>query len=475
MATVKIGNILSKWELSDQESEVLEKVTTAREKGFFHRPSYKFGAWNGFVTLFNKKNQTLPSGLVPDCVVALEDNNFSVQVLGEPSFDALERDGAGFRFDLDPDHQFRALSAMCANRTGIVHAATNSGKTKIAEAWCTLHALKILYLVPTKELLQQTLESFKKDTNLDVGYISATDGWKIGEDVTIALVTSIAKRKGYISNDKVPAFERFREIAHTFEAVIVDECHHLTADTWRQVLRVLTNAKYRYGLSGSPWADDDPVAQLRVKSYLGPVLCDIRNSELIEKGWSARPQVNLVPVKCLDLKKDFAFDEAYESGIVYNDLRNNIILKLVEKFNSENKSCLLISTRLAHCEILANLFKFKKIPYRVVTGATEKLDRKNFLSDFKNREFNVLISNVLSEGVDIPSLNCLIFVSGGKSSKQLLQKLGRGLRKKLTGDNTVEIYDFQDSCHSYLKNHFKQRLKLYKSENFETIETEITF
>ena len=113
------------------------------------------------------------------------------------------------------------------------------------------------------------------------------------------------------------------------------------------------------------------------------------------------------------------------------------------------------------------MLSLNQIDHRVVTGELGKKDRKKYLEDFKESKFQVLISTVLGEGVDIPHLNALIIAAAGKSQKQLLQRVGRGIRKKHSGPNEVEIYDFFDKSHPILRRQSKDRLEIYRDQGFE--------
>lgn len=173
MATVVIGPLQSKWTLTPDEQEVVVAETTAREKGYYRANSYKFRAWDGMVRFFHPLTQTLPSGLVADCVTALEQRGFSTEVIYDNLKPLLEREDGAIRFTL-AEHQLLALEALCTHSRGIIHAATNSGKTKIVEAWCSLYRARVLYLVPSRELLNQTIRSFQNDTNLNIGWLSSS-------------------------------------------------------------------------------------------------------------------------------------------------------------------------------------------------------------------------------------------------------------------------------------------------------------
>lgn len=475
MAKVKIGTIKSSWELTQKEALIIHAATRARERGYQHSPSYKLGAWDGFIDFFDFKKNTLPAGLVGEACRALDKEGFFVEEETEECKEFPEREGGEIYYDIKEEHQLRVLESMCTEKRGVVHAATNAGKTKIAQAWCALHKLKILYLVPSRELLDQTLLSFRRDTNLDVGFMSAEKGVKLGKDVTVALVSSIAKRKipkgrkSKSGNSKKSVSQIFEEVAEVFEAVIVDECHHAEAKTWAWVLKKLKNCHYRYGLSGSPWHVGDRGGELKVKAYLGDVISEVRNTELIEKAWSAKPKIKIIQVfECEELtKQNIEFFEIYERGITYNAVRNERIVSLCEKFFDQQKICLVISFRLVQCRLLSDSLTRRGIEHEILTGETDKAERTRILELFRAKKLPVLISTILGEGVDIPSLNGLIFASGGKSSKQLLQRVGRGLRRKPDSVNEVEIYDFLDNGFQFLQAHSKQRIKLYKQENFD--------
>lgn len=477
MATVYINNTVSKWEASEEEEKIIIEANSAQYKNFRHVPGYQTGAWDGLVRMYNQRSRTLPTGLVEETIEALEEAGYYTEEYCEDIPPLKDREGAEIYYELDEGHQLRCLEAMCRNERGIIHAATNAGKTKIAQAWCALHDVKVLYLVPSKELLKQTVQSFSASTNLDVGYISAEHGWKLGRDVTVCLVSSVAKRKSKktkkILNQK--AVDGFKAIAKDFGAVIVDECHHLTADTWRWVLKQLTNASYRYGLSGSPWEHDNEAEALRVKALLGPVIAEVYNDELIEKGWSAKPTISMIDVPCsYELQLDDYID-IYDEGIVRNTLRNSMIISICREFQQNNETCLIVCNRLEHCEALSDMLEVSEIEHRTIIGGSNPRERDEDLACFKAGYFPVLISTVLSEGVDIPSLNGIILSSGGKSSKQMLQRVGRGLRKKSTGKNEVKIFDFYDNSHTILENHSCQRMKLYEKECFKVVEDNIRF
>ena len=91
-------------------------------------------------------------------------------------------------------------------------------------------------------------------------------------------------------------------------------------------------------------------------------------------------------------------------------------------------------------------------------------ERKQILEDFGNKKIKILISTVVNEGVNIPSMDVIIMAGGGKSNKQTVQRVGRALRKA-EGKSEAVIIDFMDADGGMLQRHSKARLKTYRKES----------
>jgi len=79
----------------------------------------------------------------------------------------------------------------------------------------------------------------------------------------------------------------------------------------------------------------------------------------------------------------------------------------------------------------------------------------------------LLSTSVLDEGVDISNIDTLILAAGGKSMRQVIQRIGRALRKKKNKENKATIFDFEDNENQALRKHTKERLASYKEQEFE--------
>ena len=135
---------------------------------------------------------------------------------------------------------------------------------------------------------------------------------------------------------------------------------------------------------------------------------------------------------------------------------------------------LIIINRIEHGEAISNLLKEEGVAHYFINGQLENDLRDEKIQDMRDGALKVMISStIIDEGVDISGIDTLILGAGGKSLRQTLQRVGRGLRKKKTGENKVEVFDFYDLTNKHLKKHSEQRRKIYEDEQFEIVDIPI--
>jgi hypothetical protein len=141
--------------------------------------------------------------------------------------------------------QLIAARAMLAHDTGVLSASTAFGKTVIAAWLIAKRGVNTLVLVHRRQLLEQWIERLCAFLDLPrraIGYIGG-GGKRPNGSIDVALVQSLV-RKGVVD-------DRVAEYGH----VIVDECHHVSAHSFEQVLR-RAKAKYVLGLSATVARND---------------------------------------------------------------------------------------------------------------------------------------------------------------------------------------------------------------------------
>lgn len=257
---------------------------------------------------------------------------------------------------------------------------------------------------------------------------------------------------------------------HVFVAngIVSHNCHHSKADTWYTTLLACHNAIYKVGLTGSI-DKSDPVTVTRLKGVFGSIVKKVSSKELIDRGLLAKPQILMVPItepKSVAVEKKW-FD-VYKQGIVENDYRNKIIASLARKWYSTGKTTLIIISQIDHSDRLSAELDALQVPHEVINGTQDDTSRKQELDNVKAGHNRVLIAtSVLDEGVDISNIDTLILAAGGKSVRQVIQRVGRVLRKKYNKENKALIVDFIDRQNRYLLQHSKAREKIYREEQFD--------
>lgn len=164
----------------------------------------------------------------------------------------------------------------------------------------------------------------------------------------------------------------------------------------------------------------------------------------------------------------------YAQGIVQNAYRNNVIAKVAAQYSRRNMQTLILVRELYHGDQLTQLIRAEGVErVSFVYGDTPDNVLDDEVERFKEHTDSVLIASpIFDEGVDVPDMRALIIADGGKSVRAVLQKVGRGVRKKKTGANTIDVVDFADATHKWLSDHSLERISIYEGEGFEvTYET----
>jgi superfamily II DNA or RNA helicase len=211
---------------------------------------------------------------------------------------------------------------------------------------------------------------------------------------------------------------------------------------------------------------------LKLIAATGPVQIEVTNADLIDDGWSAVPTVY---IHSIDYKKlgavdwDTDYQCAYTNGIVDNAMRNDLICDVTNALLTDNKSVLILVNRIAHAENILESMRTMPLPSPVtfVNGSSTMDERRSALERLSIEPVAVIATPIFDEGVDVPALDAVIMAGGGKSKWKLLQRLGRGLRRK-EGENVVQIHDFDDYFNKYLDRHCAERIGVYVREGFRT-------
>lgn len=325
-----------------------------------------------------------------------------------------------------------------------------------------------------KKLLGMLLDNFIPKTKVEQTVkdelIGIYKSCKNDNEVLMRLKNHNANFQNIVRNKnkkKYDKYHRMREFLDTITVMIVDEAHHSKSDTWYNNLMTCENALYRIALTGSIDKKDE-LLWMRMQGLFGDVISRVTNKQLIEEGHSAKPTINIIPIaNPNDIDNIDEYRVAYEKGIINNNFRNKLIAKLTEKWYNEDKGILIIVNFIDHGNNISELLDKLNVEHYFLHGEVDSEIRKQKLNDMRSGKLKVMIAtSLIDEGVDISGINSLILGAGGKSLRQVLQRVGRALRKK-KDDNTTQIYDFADMTNRFLFHHSKEREKIYREEEFE--------
>jgi superfamily II DNA or RNA helicase len=336
------------------------------------------------------------------------------------------------------DYQETLVDQKLKNDMGILCAATGGGKTYMAAAMIAKRSVRALVLVHTVDLLEQTRSSFEKIFETKIGAIG--DGIYDPQPITVGMVQTLI-------NVKQPP---------EFDMVIVDETHHLPADTFFEVTAKF-KARYVYGLSATPYRLDK--ADLLIEAGAGPIMAKVSPSELIRKKRLARPVNRFIPVpQQTDFNRRMPGWMAYKKYIVNNDWRNAKIAQIAKEHVDKGETFLIYVRQIAHAKkIVENLH----VPYVTLDGKDDSKYRKQTFEKLRTKEIKLVISTLVKEGVDIPSLDAMFNAAGGVDTMQLV---GRALRMS-EGKTIATIYDFVDNQHIVLQGASWARINRLKEES----------
>lgn len=495
--------------LSEASSIIISSVSsvlTVKVDGYWFDPRYKKGLWDGTTSFFDKRNNTFMTGLLPIVMSAMEsldepveliDGRLGMDYLIEPedlenSVVVLKHSNKTLR-DYQNESIQNVMNSKILNgirwQRGILNLATNAGKTVIAEGIIQITYPKLgdsyrihhsdgslekidpvfMFLTHSKEIAYQAKRSFEQDLGISVGVVG--DGkWDV-QSVTIGIIPTLyARLKGQKPE--------FYDLAKRVVAFVADELHHASSEGYNQVLQNLNTAALRIGLTGTVPKNSDKL--LKVKGVTGEIITKVSNNYLIKHGYSAKPECYMIPVDYPDVDSirlygrtdeygDLEYNDIYQKGIVSNMWRNYIIAKICQKEVEENKGQVLILVeRIEHGECITECLDYLNcgLKYLFLNGELDSATRQQGLSLLKSGDLDVVISTaILDEGVDVPNINALIYARGMKSTRKLLQGIGRGLRKKHDGSN-LRMYDFIDYTAGVLGAQTVQRMEVLSKEKF---------
>lgn len=388
------------------------------------------------------------------------------------------------------DFQCAGVSKGLTVKRGLEIVPTGGGKTEIMLAILRMFEdmgklQRGLVVVPTVALADQFVERGRK-RGFDAALLGAVHGTEKNyrSKIVVAVLNSLVT--GVFQNNPL-----VMELLKDINAVLWDECHHLRSNSALQIALKTQHVELMLGFSGSPFLLTQPfenVGDTIIWGLTGGPIYMVPHEYVRKLGLTAEPVIFMKPCGEKMLKYAGRFQNIYDTFIIKNQTRNKEIERYTRRFVKHGFSVLILVQRIAHAQKLMEMMPDLKIlcvfggktgVYRdLETGELieVRIDYDHIRAEFDRREWDIIIgSTVMDEGIDIPSIGAVIAAGAGKSRIKILQRLGRGLRRKKDGLNRVYVLDFYDRGHVFLASHSRKRLEMYQEVKALIIEDERQF
>jgi superfamily II DNA or RNA helicase len=357
-----------------------------------------------------------------------------------------------------PERPFQreSLEAWLKNQArGVVVLPTGSGKSYVAVLAIAEKQRSALVVAPTLDLVRQWHQTLTAHFQMPIGLLGGGE-----HDVQPITVTT------YDS-----AYLHMERYGNRFGLVVFDECHHLPGESYAEAARMCI-APFRLGLTATLERADG--REVELEGLLGKVVYS-QNIVDLAGAYLAPYDTERVVVE-LDETERGAYEEARStyvdfvrqqgismgsprgfSDFIQRASRSEPGRRALRAYRQQRalafapgaKIRLLGELLFRHRRDQAIVFtEDNRTAYRIsreflipiITHQTKLKERSEILSSFEAGRYHALVtSKVLNEGVDVPSANVAIVVSGSGSVMEHVQRLGRILRQK--NDKRARLYE----------------------------------
>jgi len=459
----------------DCEQHVLYELQEAFSfdvEGASFAPAFRKKYWDGKIRLCSVATKTLPAGLTYQLCKWLDRHNYSWEFKNSKFYGVpYETDERIFQEGVElfmnkisnvtpREYQVETVFHALKEYRKTIVSPTGSGKSLMIYAiarYLKSIEKRTIIVVPSKSLVEQMYKDF-----VDYGW-EEENLHKIyqGHSLETSAPVTITTWQSVYGLEK----KWFRQ----FDAVIGDECHNFKAKSLGGLMKKMPDVKWRYGFTGT--LDGKNVHKLILEGHFGPVYKTTSSADLMEKGFLAKLNVEIVQLK--HAPQSFAnYNEEIEYiGDMYK--RNRFICKLAQQLEG---NVLVLFTRvdghgIPMYEMMANM---TSRPCHIIHGDVHVSEREAVRHIAETSDNNIIFGSygTMSTGVNIKNLHHVVFASPSKSRIRVLQSIGRGLRKA-KGKKCAMLYDIADDFrkphgqNNFTLNHLAERIKYYVDEDFQ--------
>ncbi len=364
-----------------------------------------------------------------------------------------------------------------ANGRGVIQAVTGSGKTMVALHMISRYVAAnriCLIIVPSIALLKQWKEAIEIELGIrKLCILGGGYGNVVSQNTQVFMGT-------------VHTLSKISNSLPTPHLLIADEVHRYGAPTFQKAL--LPQAPHRLGLTATFERADEAVDEV-LKPYFSAIIYEYNYGDAKRDNVIANFSVALLGTKLSGQESEKYDDISNEMTTTRNWLAKNLItsangnnffsvisdaarsfdrigrqankyLKLIsdrkklidtstEKFNAipllakaiqTAKKTIIFCSATEVADNLVVILRNVDIEARAYHSKQKENERQEVLEALQDGDIDVIVAvNALDEGIDVPDLDLGIIISGSKQRRQMIQRMGRIVRKKHDGRGAAFI------------------------------------
>jgi superfamily II DNA or RNA helicase len=359
------------------------------------------------------------------------------------------------------DEQQLAADALLQHEMGVLAASTAFGKTVVAAYLIAQRKVTTLVIVHRRQLFDQWVQALSQFLGIATKEIGQIGGGKHKPNgkIDVAMIRSLSQH-GVVD-----------DIVGNYGYMIVDECHHISAVSFEEVVRQ-SKVKYLTGLSATVARKDGH--QPIIFMQCGPVRYKVDDRTQAAK----RPFEHKVVVRSTNLRLPMHLQNAATQSIqelytllASDEARNRLIIDDVAAAVQANRFPVLLTERREHLAVLAELLSNRVAHVIVMKGGMGKKQRLQVVEQIANvppDQSRVILATgrYLGEGFDDERLDTLFLALPISWRGTLTQYAGR-LHRLNASKKEVVIYDYVDFNIPVLAKMYTKRRAGYKAIGYE--------
>ncbi len=402
----------------------------------------------------------LPRGCLEEVQRLLTDHRID-SVIQDKRFSGRQIE-ASFHGELTSE-QLEAARAMLRYDSGVLSAPTAFGKTVIAAWLIAQRNVNTLIIVHRRQLLEQWMERMSGFLELPPKSIGRIGGGRRKPTgvIDVAVIQSLV-RKGTVD-----------DCVGKYGFLIVDECHHVSAKSFEDVLR-RAKARFVAGLSATVTRKDGhhPIVMMQC----GPIRHRVDpKSQAAVRPIEHEVRVRPTPFQThapADPDARIQFHDLYQELIASTD-RNRLICSDVQRAVRDGRSPLVLTERNEHLDLRTAELS-SRVRHVVVFRGGQRAKQVRAAADrlaaIPSDEERVMVATgrYVGEGFDDARLDTLFLTLPVSWRGTIPQYVGR-LHRSNHGKRLVQVYDYADLNVPMLARMFDRRCRGYEAVGYKLL------